>query len=41
MLTPHHAKYFAHDPPRRAADGLDRLSMSLFDDDADLCQTDV
>lgn len=30
-LTPHHAKYFAHDLTRRASGGLDRLSMSLFD----------
>lgn len=30
-LTPHHAKYFAHDLTRRAPGGLDRLSMSLFD----------
>lgn len=27
-LTPHHAKYFAHDLTRRAPGGLDRLSMS-------------
>jgi hypothetical protein len=30
-LTPHHAKYFAHDLTRRASGGLDRLSMSLVD----------
>ena len=30
-LTPHQAKYFAHDLTRRAASGMDRLSMSLFD----------
>ena len=36
MLTPHHAKYFAHDLTRRAAGGLDRLSMSLFDAAVDL-----
>lgn len=35
-LTPHHAKYFAHDLTRRAAGGLDRLSMSLFDAAVDL-----
>src|SRR5215210_8334860 len=36
MLTPHHAKYFAHDLTRRAASGMDRLSMSLFDAAVDL-----
>jgi hypothetical protein len=36
MLTPYHAKYFAHDLTRRAAGGLDRLSMSLFDAAVDL-----
>jgi hypothetical protein len=35
-LTPHHAKYFAHDLTRRAPSGLDRLSMSLFDAAVDL-----
>ena len=35
-LTPHHAKYFAHDLTRQAAGGLDRLSMSLFDAAVDL-----
>ncbi|HPC83643.1 MAG TPA: SNF2-related protein [Thermoanaerobaculaceae bacterium] len=35
-LTPHHAKYYAHDLTRRAAGGLDRLSMSLFDAAVDL-----
>ena len=30
-LTPHHAKYFAHDLTRRAAGGMDRLSMAVFD----------
>ena len=35
-LTPHHAKYFAHDLTRRAAGGMDRLSMSLFDAAVDL-----
>ena len=35
-LTPHHAKYFAHDLTRRAANGLDRLSMALFDAAVDL-----
>jgi hypothetical protein len=35
-LTPHHAKYFAHDLTRRAAGGLDRLSVSLFDAAVDL-----
>jgi SNF2 family DNA or RNA helicase len=35
-LTPHHAKYYAHDLTRRASAGLDRLSMSLFDAAVDL-----
>jgi hypothetical protein len=35
-LTAHHAKYFAHDLTRRAATGMDRLSMSLFDAAVDL-----
>lgn len=35
-LTPYHAKYFAHDLTRRATEGLDRLSMSLFDAAVDL-----
>jgi hypothetical protein len=35
-LTPHHAKYYAHDLTRRAADGMDRLSVSLFDAAVDL-----
>lgn len=35
-LTPHHAKYFAHDLTRRATSGMDRLSMSLFDAAVDL-----
>jgi hypothetical protein len=35
-LTPHHAKYYAHDLTRRATIGLDRLSMSLFDAAVDL-----
>jgi hypothetical protein len=35
-LTPHHAKYFAHELTRRASGGLDRLSMSLFDAAVDL-----
>ena len=36
MLTPYHAKYFAHDLTRRATGGMDRLSMSLFDAAVDL-----
>src|SRR3954451_17822094 len=36
MLTPYHAKFYAHDLTRRAATGLDRLSMSLFDAAVDL-----
>lgn len=35
-LTPHHAKYYAHDLTRRAASGMDRLSMALFDAAVDL-----
>ena len=35
-LTSHHAKYFAHDLTRRAANGMDRLSMALFDAAVDL-----
>jgi hypothetical protein len=35
-LSPYHAKYFAYDLTRRAADGIDRLSMSLFDAAVDL-----
>ena len=36
MLSPYHAKYFAYDLTRRAAGGMDRLSMSLFDAAVDL-----
>ena len=36
MLSRYHAKYFAHDLTRRAAGGMDRLSMSLFDAAVDL-----
>jgi len=36
MLSPYHAKYFAHDLTRKAAGGMDRLSMSLFDAAVDL-----
>ncbi len=35
-ITPHHAKYFAHDLTRKGSAGLDRLSMSLFDASVDL-----
>ena len=35
-ITPHQAKYFAHDLTRRGNAGLDRLSMSLFDAAVDL-----
>jgi hypothetical protein len=35
-LTPHHAKYYAHDLTRRVASGLDRLSTALFDAAVDL-----
>ncbi len=35
-LTPHHAKYFAHDLTRLAATGMERLSMALFDAAVDL-----
>lgn len=36
MITPYHAKYYAHDLTRRAASGLDRLTTSLFDAAVDL-----
>lgn len=36
MITPYHAKYFAHDLTRRATSGMDRISMSLFDASVDL-----
>lgn len=35
-LTPHQARYIAHDLTRRSTTGLDRLSMSLFDAAVDL-----
>lgn len=35
-LTPYHAKYFAYDLTRKAANGMDRLSMALFDAAVDL-----
>lgn len=35
-ITPHQARYFAHDLTRRAAGGMDRLSMALFDAAVDL-----
>jgi superfamily II DNA or RNA helicase len=35
-LTPHHAKYYAHELTRRAATGMDRLSAALFDAAVDL-----
>jgi hypothetical protein len=35
-VTPYHAKYFAYDLTRRAATGIDRLSISLFDAAVDL-----
>lgn len=37
MLTDYHAKYFAHDLTRQASrEGLERLSMALFDANVDL-----
>lgn len=37
MMTPYHAKYFAHDLTRQAPPGaVDQLSMSLFDASVDL-----
>lgn len=37
MITVYHAKYYAHELTRRhAADGVDRLSQSLFDASVDL-----
>ncbi|MFZ4525800.1 MAG: SNF2-related protein [Chlorobium sp.] len=35
-ITPHHGKYFAYDLTRRATNGMDRLSMALFDAAVDL-----
>jgi SNF2 family DNA or RNA helicase len=35
-VTAYHAKYYAYDLTRRAATGLDRLSISLFDAAVDL-----
>jgi hypothetical protein len=35
-MTDYHAKYYAHDLTRRATNGIDRLSMSLFDAAVDL-----
>jgi len=35
-IAPHHAKYLAWDLTRRAPEGIDRLSMSLFDAQVDL-----
>ena len=35
-MTVYHAKYFAHDLTRQAVNGIDRLSMSLFDAAVDL-----
>ena len=37
MISAYHAKYYAHELTRRsAADGVDRLSQSLFDSSVDL-----
>lgn len=36
QLTAFHGKYFAHDLTRRSIDGVERLSMSLFDAAVDL-----
>jgi len=37
LITPHHAKYYANEITRRhSADGVDRLSRSLFDANVDL-----
>jgi len=37
LISAHHAKYYAHELTRRhAADGVDRLSQSLFDASVDL-----
>lgn len=35
-ITSYHAKYFSHDLTRRSVNGIDRLSMSLFDAAVDL-----
>jgi ERCC4-related helicase len=36
MITPYHARYFAHELTRRQPEGVDRLSMALFDACVDL-----
>ena len=36
MTTPYHARYFAHELTRRQPEGVDRLSMALFDACVDL-----
>lgn len=36
MITPYHAKYYAHELTRRGGEGVDRLSRSLFDASVDL-----
>lgn len=36
IVTPYHAKYFAHDLTRRSTEGMERLSMALFDAAVDL-----
>ena len=36
MLTPHHAKYFAHDLTRRTTNGMDRFLIALFGAAVDL-----
>ncbi|NTU58465.1 MAG: DEAD/DEAH box helicase [Chlorobiaceae bacterium] len=35
-ITPYHARYYAYDLTRRAPNGMDRLSMALFDAAVDL-----
>ncbi len=35
-ITSHHARYFAHDLTRRGGEGLDRLSMALYNASVDL-----
>ena len=36
MITPYHARYFAHELTRKGGEGVERLSMSLFDACVDL-----
>lgn len=41
MTTAYHARYFAHELTRRQPEGVDRLSMALFDACVDLNLDDL